>query len=156
MERKVFRSRVSVLLIIFILIIMLPGLIPMIRSGNIFNPGFYTIVGVIIFITLLFCGMRYIISGDKLCLKMCWTIPYGSVRITDIISTERSYNPLSSPASSLKGLCVRFKQGYKWPFILISPVREQEFLDCLKKVNPNIYIRVDNKKAWYRIWDWDI
>ena len=30
-----------------------------------------------------------------------WNIPCGSVKIENIISVERSYNPLSSPAASL-------------------------------------------------------
>ncbi len=155
MERKVFRSRVSVLLIIFILIVMLPGLLLTIRSGNIFNPGFYTIAGVIVFIVLLFSGIRYEITDKQLLFKM-WGISSENCPISQIVSVERSYNLLSSPAGSLKRLCIRFKKGYKWPFVLVSPVREQEFLDCLKKVNPDIYIHVNNKKAWYRIWDWDI
>jgi hypothetical protein len=154
MERKTFRSRVSVLLIIFILIVISPGLILTIRSGNIFNPGFYTITGVIIFIAFISSGIRYVVT-DRLLLKM-WGIPCGSYPISQIVSVKRSYNPLSSPAASLKRLCVRFKQGYKWPFVLISPAREQEFLEKLEEINPDIDIQVNNRKARYRIRDWDI
>lgn len=155
MERIVFRSRISVLLIIFISIVISPGIILTIRSGNIFNPGFYTIVGVIVFIVFILSGIRYVITDKQLLLKI-WGIPFGSYSISQIISVERSYNPLSSPAASLKRLRVRFKKGYKWPIVLISPVREPEFLEKLKEINPGIDIQVNNKKARYRIWDWDI
>jgi hypothetical protein len=55
-------------------------------------------------------------------------------------------------AGSFKKLKIT-KSGFPY---LISPVREQEFLDTLKEINPNISIRVSNKKGWWRFWDWDI
>ena len=155
MEKKVFRSRISVLMMVFILAIFSRSLIPMIRSGNIFNPAFYTIVGVIIFIVLLFSGMKYVITDHQLLFKM-WGIQGWSCPLSKIVSVERSYNVLSSPAASLKRLRINFRKDYKWPFTLISPVREQEFLETLKKHNPDIYVRVSDKKGWWRIWDWDV
>lgn len=83
-------------------------------------------------------------------------IPMGSVNISDIISTERSYNPLSSPAASLKRLHIRFWNGAKQPYMLISPVREKEFIEELIAVNPDIYIHIPDKKGRWRIQDWDI
>ena len=154
MEKKVFRSRISVLLMGFILAIFILVSIPMFHHG--IHTGLYILGGTLLFMILLFSGMRYIISENKLYGKICWVIPSGSVKITDMVSVERSYNLLSSPAASLKRLRIGFKKGYKWPYMLISPVREQEFLEALKKVNPDIYIRVPDKKGWWRIWDWDI
>jgi hypothetical protein len=81
-----------------------------------------------------------------------WGICFWSCNLSHIASVERSYNILSSPACSLKRLKIR---GVNI-FVLISPAREQEFLDTLKKANPDIYIRVHDKKAWWRIWDLDI
>jgi hypothetical protein len=155
MERKVFRSKVSVLLCLFFLSVMLPILVVIIRAGSIFNPAFYTVAGTFILIFFLFCGIRYEFNDSKLSVRMCG-IKYFTVPVSAIISVERSYNPLSAPAASLKRLCLRFKKGYKWPYMLISPANEAEFLSCLQEINPDIYIRVNSKKAWYRIWDWDI
>jgi len=152
MERKVFRSRISVAIVIIITVPILIPLIPMIREGNIFNPAFYTMIGVIAFVVLLFCGIRYELTDSHFKVKM-----WGEVPLSEIVSVERSYNILSSPAASLKRLKIRFQKGYKFfSFILISPVCEQEFLETLKKLNPDIYIRVPDKKGWWRIWDWDI
>jgi uncharacterized membrane protein len=151
MEKKVFRSRVSVLLMGIILAICAAPLIPMIRSGNVFNPGLYSIAGVIGFVVLLFSGMRYVITDRKLQIKM-WRICTWSCSLSHIASVERSYNVLSSPAGSLKRLKIK---GLNI-FALVSPAREQEFLNTLKEANPDIYIRVSNRKGWWRIWDWDI
>jgi len=155
MKKKVFRSRVSVLLMVFILAIFLLPLIQMIHSGNIFNPAFYILIGLFAFFVVLLGVIRYEITDKELLCKI-WKIPSGSFPLSKIASVERSYNPLSSAASSLKRLRVSFHKGYKWPYTLISPAREQEFLDALKKANPDIYIRVTNKKGWWRIWCWDI
>jgi hypothetical protein len=100
-------------------------------------------------------GMRYIISGDRLYFKM-WCIPNGSIKISDILLVERSYNPLSSPAASLKRLCIRMEEGAKYPYWLISPVREQEFIKELKSIDPLIHVHVPVKKGIWRFWDWDI
>ena len=104
--------------------------------------------GTLLFLVFIFCGMRYIISGDKLYFKM-WFIPGGSVKIAKIKTIKRTYNPLASGAASLKRLAIN---GY-W---MISPVREKEFVEALKAVNPDIRVRIPEKKGIWRIWDWDI
>lgn len=116
----------------------------------------YKFWGVILFITLLFSGMRYIILENVLYCKIMWIIPIGSMNIADIISVERSYNPISSSAASLKRLCIYYHKGALFPFWLISPVREQEFIEALKALNPNISVRVPIRKGIWRIWDLDI
>jgi len=163
MEKKVFRSRISVLLIIFVLGCIIPPSIPMFAYKE--YGGLYITGGVFVFIAFLFTGMRYVISDGKLYLKM-WIIPNGSANITDIVSVERTYNPLSSPAGSLKRLCIHFRQGARYTnwmtwlntpsYWLISPVREQEFIEELKAINPYISVNVPIQKGIWRIWDWDV
>ena len=155
MERKVYRSRISVaLIIIFVAMFSLP-LIPMIRSGNIFNSASYSFVGIPALIVFIMTGIRYTIT-DKQLIISTWGTCKMSFMLSQILSVERSYNMLSSPAVSLKRLGIRFKKGSKYPWILISPVREQEFLDTLIKYNPDIYVRVENNTGWWRFWDWDV
>jgi len=108
-----------------------------------------------LFIVLLFCRTRYIISGDKLIVKM-WIIPYGSIKIADITLVDRSYNPLSSPAISFKRLRIVFRKEPYFSYMLISPVREQEFIEELKAIHPNIRFNVPVQEGRGRIWDWDI
>ena len=78
------------------------------------------------------------------------------MKITNIISVERSYNPLSSPAASLKRLSISLGGKAKFPYMLISPVREKEFIEELKILNPNIFVRIPDKKGIWRVQDWDI
>jgi hypothetical protein len=151
--KRVFRSRISVLLLGFLLVTFIPGTIPIIKYMII--SGLLILGGTFLFIVFLLSGMRYIISGDKLYVKI-WNIPSGSVEISNIISVTRSYNPLSSPAASLKRLRLGLSKGAKYPYILISPVKETEFIEELKAVNPDINANVPVKKGIWRIQDWDI
>ena len=160
--KKVFRSRISVLLLLFLLVVFVPCSIPTIKYMKI--PNLYILGGLLLFISFVFSGLRYIISKNKLYLKI-WIIPIGSASIADIISVERSYNPISSPSASLKRLCIRFKKGVTYsnwatwqsaPNWLLSPVREQEFLEELKNINPDINVKIFDKKKKCNFKDWDI
>ena len=175
MEGNVFKSRVSVLLMGFVLAIFALPFVLSISRGDFKSSSFYVFynssafyVAVVIYtLTLAFVfyiifGMSYELTEKHLNFKM-WGDTDFKIPLSAIVSVERSYNPLSCPAASLKRLKIRFKEGYKVPnivpYALASPVCEQEFLETLKKYNPDIYIRVNDKKGWhriYRFWDWDI
>jgi hypothetical protein len=156
MERKVFRSRISILLLCLVTGSFLPVLVPAIRSGNVDNFAFWIFVCMLIFCHGLFFGFSYVTTGGQLLFRI-WGMPAGNITISKISSVERSYDALAGCSASLKRLKLRFEEGYnEFPYCLVSPVREQDFLDYLKKINPDIDIRVNSKQAWYRIWDWDI
>jgi len=102
-------------------------------------------------------AIRYEIEGDKLHVTL-GLHAYESVDIADIVSVERSYNPVATAAYSLKRLRIglRRRKGLL-PFMLVSPVREEEFVAELKAVNPDIEVLVPPlAKGWWRIWDWDV
>ena len=149
-QKKVFRSRISVLLAGLLLAVFIPVFVPIVIHEK--YEGLYGSVGALLFCLFLLSGMRYIISENKLYLKN-WFIPCGSTNIVNITSVKRSYNPLSSPAASLKRLHIRITKHQPW---LISPVREQEFIKDLKAINPDIEVSISDKKGMWRIWDWDI
>jgi len=150
-EIKTFRSRISGLLVTFLLVIFIPIVINSYLHKD--YQALFSTGGVLLFIILLLGGMRYIIFGEKLYLKM-WFISNGSKNISDIVSVKRSYNPLSSPAASLKRLCIHFETGsFDW---LISPVREKEFIEALKAINPNIDVSIPEETEKWCLWDWDI
>ena len=148
--KKVFRSRISLLLSAITLAIFVSVSIPIFQSGT--YDGLHILGGTLFFIIFLFTGIRYIISGERLYLKI-WFIPMGSTNIADMMSVKRSYNPLSSPAASLKRLRINFRSGICW---LISPAGEKRFIEELKAVNPDIEIDVADRKGALRVWDWDI
>jgi hypothetical protein len=153
-KKKVFRSRISVLLIGIMLTVFIPIFIiaipPLIQFEDYKMLWFFVLI--ILPIIPIFTGIRYVISGDKLFIKM-WCISFGSIDIAAIASVERSYNVLSSPAMSLKRLKISSEAGM---LCLISPVREQEFIEALKTIHPDIHVDVSDKKGAWRIWDWDI
>ena len=154
--KKVFRSRISVLLLGVLLAIFMPCIIPIIKSMII--PGLWIMGGTFMFIVFLFSGMRYVIAEDKLYLKI-WFIFTCGLKITDIASVKRSYYLFDIPintTASFKKLRLQFVRGTTYSYIHVSPVREQEFIEELKKVNPNIYVSFYNKKGIGCILDWDI
>jgi hypothetical protein len=150
-KKKVFRSRISVLVVGFILAIFTGSFIIVFESNLFYE--MYILGVVFIFIIFIFSGIHYIISEDKFYIKI-WMIPYRGLKILEIISVKRSYNPLSSSAASLKRLRIDFK-GSNW-FMLISPVRENEFIEELQAINPDISIQIPEKKGLCRVQDWDI
>jgi len=152
MEKKVFRSRISVLLVAFFVIIFMLTFIRLIHYRN--YRELYITGGAFMFLILLLTGMRYEISDGMLSVKM-WFFTSGSVDIMNIVSVERTYNPLSSAAASFKRLYIYFNKTMFVPFWLISPEREQEFIETLKTFNPNISVNIPTQKGGWRIWDWD-
>jgi hypothetical protein len=153
-KKKLFRSRVSVLVIIFFLTLFVPTLISIINQKT-YNE-LYPLGGILIFITSILCGIRYIIIKNEVYIRIFWIIPFGKVNVLDIISVERSYNPLSSPAASLNKLHISYKKDFKCNYLLISPIQEKEFINILKKINSNIHVHVNDKKSCCRIWEWDV
>ena len=148
--------------ILFLIVLAIPfGLLlfDMIKSGRLWNFEFFILSGVALVMIVYFSISRYVISGKYLLFKLA-SITCVSINISRIQSVERSYDLFASLSyvalGSYKRLKIRLPKGYDWPYYLVSPVREQEFLDALKEINPNLNICVNDKKAWWRIWDWDI
>jgi hypothetical protein len=150
LHKKVFRSRVSVLLVVFILAVFVPIILRVIHE----IPALIVLGVAFLFTLFILTGMRYIFAEGKLRIKL-WFISMGSIDVARIRSVRRSYNPLSSPAGSLKRLSLSFSSGGNSTAALISPVREREFIEALKAVNPDIRVEVTEKKGFWRIWDWD-
>ena len=150
-QKQTFRSRISVLLVVFTLAIFIStGIHVFLQNAY---QAFYGLGGTLLFVIFILCGMRYTISGERLYVKL-WFIPYGSRDIKDIVSVKRSYNPLSSPAASLKRLSIHYKSSSF--FLLISPAREAAFIESLKAINPNIAVHIPKTTGKWRFWDWDI
>ena len=149
-SKKVFRSRIGVTFFLLVL----PAFVWVFFYPYNENRVLYIVVGgSMLFLVLLITGMRVVISGNKLFLRI-WFISNTGVNIADINSVERSYNPIASHAASFKRLSIHFKTGRM--FWLISPVREKEFIEALKAINSDIRINIPEKKGKWRILDWDI
>jgi hypothetical protein len=148
-----FRSRVSVLLLLFILAAVAP--IFLFDDGKDDMAELITaysiLFGSIGIVLVMLFTLRYEIGESYLIIKM-GPINMSRIKLSDIQKVERTYNPLSSPASSLKRLYI--KAGKK--DAIISPVDETEFVRLLKARNPNIEVHISDKEGWWRFWDWDL
>ncbi len=148
-----FRSRVSVFLVILLLLSLLPALLlhEDEHSMGELAIAYSILFGSIGLVLFLLFSMRYAIDEKYLHIKV-GPKTYQQIAIDDIQRVERSYNPLSSPAASLKRLYIKAKGRDA----LISPVREEEFIRLLKARNPNIEVKMTDHSGWWRFWDWDI
>ena len=161
MEKKVYRSRISVFMLIFwgVLFVSI-GYKMSSFYGSFFHFGSYILVASCVFGFFCLRSLYYVVQNKEIRVYYMWGFydkPFGSISISAITSVERSYNPLFAPAASMKRLRFRFKKGYKgYVALWLSPVREKEFLETLKTLNPNIQNNVTDKKGWWRFWDWDI
>ena len=158
-QKKGFRSRISALVIGFLLALLILCIVPIMRISALYFMG-----GIVLLAVFTRFSYRYTVSGNRL--YVSYMNVKISVDIADIVSVKRIYTPIPSPAASLKKLRIHFKKGaeyFNWftwataPNLLISPVREEEFIEALKAVNPSIEVNVPEKTGrWWRIWDWDI
>jgi len=150
-NEKVYRSRFSVVFFGIFLAMFIRFAIP-----PIIVPALFIIGITVILIALLIGGMRYIILEDKLYLKI-WTTPFLSIKITSIKSVERSYNFfLPKLSGSFKGTRITYLGKVSFCSIVITPAKEQDFIEQLKKINPNISVSVPVKKKIWCIFDWDV
>ncbi|KZE69333.1 hypothetical protein AWM68_03450 [Fictibacillus phosphorivorans] len=91
----------------------------------------------ILFITWLWFTTYYILDEKELvirCGPINKRIPYR-----EIYSAHKTWNPLSSPALSLK----RINITYQFGMTLISPINRDEFLRQLSERCPNANIKYD-------------
>lgn len=138
---KVYRSRRSILLGIFLWAVLLApvfGMLPFSGSGIIFL-AIYSVV--LAFVGVIWFGINYQVRGTILWVMIGPACLY-KVDIKDIESINRSYNPLSSPAASLRRILVKFKGGE----LLISPKNERGFVQELKEINNSIYCGISWEK----------
>jgi len=151
------------MIIIFCACYFLSIIILMIHNGFIV---FGSIFGILLIFGLFSFRSIYYVLTEKEIHIYWWGVrgkPNYRICILGIISAERSY--FNNGTASMKTIRFRYKENHKRYHIkhwglgtpLISPVREQEFLETLKTINPNIQINVTDKKGWWwRFWGWDI
>jgi hypothetical protein len=145
-----YRSRISVAMLLFVATVCFAPIL--LVGDNEREPAMFMIPFIALTVTVvLLVGIVYEIRDQHLAVK-AFGFNFITLNIIEIRSVKRSYNPLSSPASSLKRILVNTSKLN----VLISPVREKEFLAHLTTINPNIEIEVSDKNEWYRFWDWDI
>ena len=91
-----------------------------------------------IILRVMFNTRYLIVDNNSLQIKMGW-FDWPVIPISEITSIEKSYNPLSSPAPSLRRLKVRYSKN-RW--ILISPKEREKLVKELQLINSEINVRI--------------
>ena len=107
------------------------GILPLILCGVVF-----------IFVTLILCSVYYRIDGNQLIVYEFFTPKsYPIMEITEVAQTK---SILSAPATSMiHRIAIKFSDRKILKSVMplvISPVRQDDFISLLKQINPNIKI----------------
>lgn len=124
---KVYRTRISLILVAFIVLVSYGPLLFMPEDG--IGPSIVTVTIVVVLILVSFFGIKYVIEGDVLKVYSFWGI-HEDIKISSITKIERSRCILSSPAASLDRLAVHYN---KYDIIYISPRKQEEFIEEIEK-----------------------
>jgi len=104
--------------------------------------GIVIFLPVILFVVHMFMTTEYTIDNDKLTVK-CGFLYNKTIDIKSIRKITETNNPLSSPATSLDRLEINYG---KFDSVLISPKQKSEFINEIKRLNPNIEVKYKNKQ----------
>lgn len=135
---KKYKSKISIGLIIFIIMIYLISFYYLSIDFKI--GGFITIISSIIFIGYLFSTTYYIINQTSqfLLIKSGFLV-HLTINIHQIKEIKTSKNWISSPALSLDRIEILFNTYDSVP---ISPKEKKQFIQKLKQINPEIKVNL--------------
>lgn len=134
--KKVYKSKIGLEIIIPILIILAFGFKNIINEPKV--APIILLILVLAFITYMLTSIKYTIENQNLNIKAGFLINQN-INIMNIESIKKSKNILSSPAASLDRLEIIEKNKNS---ILISPKNKIEFIEELKKINPQIDVKL--------------
>lgn len=132
----IYRSRISIFLVVSIVAPFLVILVIMSLPGQFDLIGLIVLILVALFIAYLFWQTKYAIHEDML--YICSGIGRPDVydlKELSLIAPSRSW--LSAPAFSLKRIRLSFSNGSE---VLISPRQQDVFLAEIRKINPKAAI----------------
>ncbi|MFY0654508.1 MAG: PH domain-containing protein [Cyclobacteriaceae bacterium] len=139
MKNSTYYSRISPVLWCIVWVILLGVFYLTIQEAT-ENPTFSAVLilatiwlAVFALMLVIMLGIRYSIVFKELIVKIG---PFTErvIPANSIWSLERSYNLNSAPANALKRLKVTYKDGE----VLISPSREKDFIEEIKRLNPKV------------------
>lgn len=144
METNKYRSKQSILINLIAIVPILGGILwPLVNGYQ--TPALWVIlIPTLVFVTTILWGINYRIEAGLLKVRIAfWTT--WRIDIQKIKSINRSFNALSSPASSLKRIQVAYEGGQ----ILLSPANEELFIKELLRTNPDIWMNLEyDNSSW--------
>jgi len=129
-----FRSRISIILVLLIAGVTGFGTYQAIADGK-YAVILILAVALFAFICVIF-GIRYTIEDDNLYVNNLFFIR-ETYELKKLKSISRTYNPISSPAASLKRIKLDFGCGRA---LIISPANQDVFIEEILRINPNVQV----------------
>ena len=132
---KTYRTRISVGLVAFIIVVILVCCLP----GILGEGGWRMLIAMCITcvpVFYLLYAIKYTIDGTILRVTVLhiFNDEYDLTQLESVVPTRTI---LSAPASSLKRIRLDFTGGQT---AVISPRNQEDFLAELRKINPKVYI----------------
>lgn len=143
---KAYRTRYSLLIIALLAISMIAATIAVIevmQSGK--ASEVFTGLGTLVLTGVTIVGAmmtNYIIDDEnkQLVISTFFGLAKSRVDIMKMTRVSKSHSIMSAPASSLKRICIEYTGGRFKNEVIISPYMQEDFLQELKKINPEIII----------------
>ena len=136
---KRYPSKISYGLLIFVLVSLIAGTVPLVSSGNWI--GISVNLAVLAFVLYVFYSIYYVIEGNSLIIRVGvlfnWKVEISTIKL---IAESNSW--ISSPAASLDRLNIIYK---KHKSILVSPKDKSGFIAHLTRINPEIVVKHKSK-----------
>lgn len=134
--KKVFMSKIGLELVIP-LVLVFGTVLFLTLSEEPSRIGILILLPTILFVVHMFMTTNYTIESDELTIK-CGFLFNKTIDIKTIRKITETNNPLSSPATSLDRLEIKYG---KYDTILISPKKKKEFIENITTLNPNVEIK---------------
>jgi hypothetical protein len=132
---KVYKSKIDWWLLIPFLILVCFGFSLVLNYDKM---GWVIIVSTIAFVVFMYISTSYVVVDSKLIVKSMFIV-HEAIEISSIKKIYQTKNPLSSPALSIDRIALVYN---KYDEILISPRKKAEFINELRKLNPNIEVMI--------------
>lgn len=139
--KKIYNSKIGLELVIP-LVLSFGTALALTIMGKTNLIGIAILLPVILFVIHMFLTTNYTIECDELIIK-CGFLPNKTIDIKTIKKITETNNPLSSPATSLDRLEINYG---KFDKILISPKNKIEFINDIKRLNPNVEVKFRKKQ----------
>lgn len=131
-----FKSKVDFGLILLLIVIF--GTVLIGSASDQKWIGFAFVFLVAAFIVHVFLTTYYTIEKDKLKIR-CGFLINSEIKIQNIKKISKTYNIISSPALSFDRIEILYNE---FDTVLISPKDKFKFTEVIKKINPQIEIKI--------------
>ncbi|MCH7414499.1 PH domain-containing protein [Belliella sp. R4-6] len=139
--KKIYKSKIGLELIIPLILILGSILVLAIIQKPSWV-GIAILLAVILFVVHMFMTTYYTIDGEELIIK-CGFLFNKTIEIKTIKKIAETNNPTSSPATSIDRLEINYG---KFDSVIISPKYKSEFINDIKRLNPNVEVKYKKKQ----------